>query len=153
MPATPRPFLVLAAAVLVVVSPLRAQRTLPDLAAEATAGSDAERYLRVLQVAGAAPLYPWSIRAFSPRELDRLVPDSAAGPWAARFAPAAAARGPRLEMLRPSLRAIYNTAYPQGMNDGPLWAGRGGTLSATAGFALRWGALSVRVEPQVFWAQ
>lgn len=153
MPATPRPFLALAAAALVVAVPLRAQRTFPDLAAEATAGSDAERYLRVLQVAGAAPLYPWSVRAFSPQEIDRLVPDSAAHPWAARFAPAGPARGPRLELLRPSLRAIYNTAYPQGMNDGPLWAGRGGTVSATAGFALRWGALSVRVEPQVFWAQ
>ena len=51
------------------------------------------------------------------------------------------------------MRAIYNTAFPNGYNDGALWAGRGGTVSATAGFALRWGALSVRVEPMVFWAE
>lgn len=152
----PRPFLALAAA-LVVASPLRAQRTLPDLRAEATASSEVERYLRVLQVSGQAPLYPWSIRAFSPAEVDRLVPDSAAHPWAARLAPAAdsaaAKGGPQLQMLRPGLQAIYNTAYPQGMNDGAIWAGRGGTVAATAGFALRWGVLSVRVEPMVVWAQ
>ena len=34
-----------------------------------------------------------------------------------------------------------------------VWAGRGGTIPATAGFALRWGVLSVRVEPIVVWAQ
>jgi hypothetical protein len=155
MPVTPRPFLALAAAALVVACPLRAQRSLPDLRAEATASSEVERYLRVLQVSGQAPLYPWSIRAFSPAEVDRLVPDSATHPWAARLpaADSAAARGPHLQMLRPGLQALYNTAFPQGANDGAIWAGRGGTLAATAGFALRWGALSVRVEPIVIWAE
>src|SRR3954466_4574948 len=104
MPATPRPFLALAAAALVVACPLRAQRALPDLRDEATAGSDAERYLRVLQVSGAAPLYPWSIRAFSPAEVDRLAADSAQHPWAARFAPADSVHRSHLRMLRPSLR-------------------------------------------------
>lgn len=150
MPAAPRPFLAFAAAALALAAPLRAQA--PDLRAEATAGSEAERYLRLLQVSGAAPLYPWSIRSFSPRELDRLGAVSGDHPWAARL-PADSARGPRLVLLRPALRAVYNTAYPQGGNDGAVWAGRGGTLSATVGASLRWGALSVRVEPIVFWAQ
>jgi hypothetical protein len=153
MQLAPRPILALAAAALAVAAPLRAQETLPDLRTEVTTGGEAERYLRVLQVAGIAPLYPWSLRGFSPREVDRLVPDSAGHPWAARLPPADSAHRARLAMLRPELRGIYNTAYPQGDNDGAVWAGRGGTLSATAGFALRWGALSVRVEPVLFWAQ
>jgi Capsule assembly protein Wzi len=148
-----RPFLALATAVLVFAAPLRGQQALPDLRAEATAGSEAERYLRVLQVAGGAPLYPWSLRAFSPAEIDRLAAGNADHPWAARFAPADSARGVRGGVLRPSLRAYYNTAFPQGGNDGALWVGRGGTVAATAGVALRWGALSVRVEPVAFWTQ
>jgi hypothetical protein len=148
-----RPFLALATAALVVAAPLRAQQPLPDLRAEATAGSEAERYLRLLQVAGVAPLYPWSLRAFSPAEIDRLTPGSAAHPWAARLPPADSAHGLRGGLLRPSLRAFYNTGFPQGGNDGALWVGRGGTLAATAGVALRWGALSVRLEPVAFWTQ
>jgi hypothetical protein len=148
-----RPFFALAAAALAVALPLRAQGTPPDLRAEATAGSEAERYLRVLQVAGVAPLYPWSLRAFSPAEVDRLASGPATHPWARRLPPADSARGVRGGLLRPSLRAVYNTAYPLGGNDGAVWAGRGGTLSATAGVALRWGALSVRVEPVAFWTQ
>jgi hypothetical protein len=144
-----RPLAALAAA-LAAAMPAAAQAG-PDLRAEATAGSEAERYLRVLQVAGQAPLYPWSLRAFSPRELDRVAP-APAGPWAARFAPDSG-RGPRVVLLRPTAQAIYNTAFPEGGNDGAVWAGRGATLSATAGAALRWGPLSLRLEPVVFWAQ
>ncbi|MFL5541652.1 MAG: capsule assembly Wzi family protein, partial [Longimicrobiaceae bacterium] len=153
MPVAPRPFLALATAALVVAAPLRGQQTFPDLRAEVTAGSEAERYLRVLQVAGVAPLYPWSLRAFSPAEVDRLASGAGAHPWARRLAPADSARGVRGGVLRPSLRAFYNTGFPQGGNDGAVWAGRGGTVAATAGVALRWGALSVRVEPVVFWTE
>jgi hypothetical protein len=152
MPLSSRPILALAAA-LAVAAPLAAQRAPVDLRAEATASSEAERYLRVLQVAGVAPLYPWSLRAFSPQEVDRLVPAGAGHPWAARLPPADSGGGARLRLLRPAVRGVYNTAFPDGGNDGAVWAGRGATVSATAGAMLRWGALSVRVEPMVFWAQ
>jgi|GEM_PF-199762 len=155
MPVAFRPLLAFATAALVVAGPLRAQQQpLPDLRSEATAGSEAERYLRVLQVAGEAPLYPWSLRAFSPAEIDRLASGTAAHPWAPRFAPADSSRhGVRGGLLRPTLRAFYNTGFPQGGNDGALWVGRGGTVAATAGVALRWGALSVRLEPVAFWTE
>ena len=154
MPVATRPFLALAAAALVVAAPLGAQQQPVDLRSEATAGSEAERYLRVLQVAGVAPLYPWSIRAFSPAEVDRLAAGTAAHPWSLRLPPAdSARRGVRGVLLRPTLRTVYNTAFPDGGNDGAVWAGRGATISATAGVALRWGALSVRLEPVAFWAQ
>lgn len=138
------------AAALLACGPLAAQT--PDLRLEATAGSEAERYLRVLQVAGQAPLYPWSLRAFSPAEMDRLAPADSAHPWAARLRPGSP-RGVRLRAIRPRLGLVFNAAAPDGGNDGAVWAGRGLTATASAGVALRAGPLSLRVEPQAFWTQ
>jgi hypothetical protein len=137
--------------------PLSAQRGTPDLRNEAVVvGSDAERYLRVLQVAGAAPRYPWSLRAFSPAEIDRLLPaDSIAHPWRDRLPPAASApQRVRVRAVRPQAGLTFNSAFPQGTNDGALWAGRGLTASVSAGVEVRVGsALSLRIEPLVFWSQ
>jgi len=116
-------------------------------------GSELERYLRILQVGGAAPAYPWSIRGFSPREVDRVLPDSA-HPWSARYPlRPRATGGVRAELLGPAVRTTYNSAFPYGGNDGPVWAGRGATVEARAGVALRAGPLSLRLEPVAFWAQ
>lgn len=135
-----------AAALLAFAPPLGAQRV--DLRAEATAGSEAEGYLRALQVAGAVPLYPWSIRAFSPRELAAMAPDSA-HPWAARLP----ASGARARLLRPRAALGWNSAFPAQRNDGPVWAGRGVTAAGSAGLSLRGGAVSLRVEPLAFWTE
>lgn len=139
----------LAAAVL--AAPLPGQSA--DLRLEATAGSDAEQYLRVLQVSGRAPPYPWSLRAFSPAELDRLAGREAAHPWAARAVRDSAPGAVRLRALRPGVGLVFNATAPDGGNDGPVWAGRGLTAVASAGVSLRAGPLSLRVEPQAFWAQ
>lgn len=112
-------------------------------------GSEAETYLRVLQVAGLVPAYPWSSRAFSPREVERLLPDSA-HPWSDRLG-RVSGRGARL--LRPDVRVTYNSTFPYGFNDGPAWTGRGVTAEARAGVSARWGAVWLRLEPVVFWAQ
>jgi hypothetical protein len=144
----------LAAAALAV--PLSAQGYVPDLRNEGVVvGSDAERYLRVLQVAGAAPLYPWGIRGFSPAEVDRLLPDTAAHPWRDRLPPANSAPGTvRVRVVRPQAGLTFNSAFPQGTNDGALWAGRGLTAAASAGVEVRVGSvLSLRIEPMVFWSQ
>src|SRR5687768_1617949 len=94
---------VAAAAAVLAAFPLSAQDSAPDLRNEATVvGSDAENYLRVLQVAGAAPLYPWGLRAFSPTEVDDLLPDTAAHPWKHRLPPADSAPGRlRARWVRP----------------------------------------------------
>ncbi len=144
-----------AAALPPLAAPALAQGTGVDLRQEVTAGSEAEGYLRALQVAGMAPLYPWSQRSFSPREIDRLVPAHRAHPWASRFEqrPDSAA-APALRLIRPRVRAFYNTTFAQDApNDGAIWAGRGLTGALSAGATLRAGPLSLRVEPLVFWAQ
>src|SRR5688500_15813121 len=77
-----------------------------------TTGSEFEDYLRVLQVAGMTPLYPWSIRGFSPREIQRLAAADTAGPWRLshrlRLGPVTV--GPM------TVRTTFNSSYPYGNN-------------------------------------
>ena len=116
--------------------------------------SESESYLRNLQVAGVVSPYPWSIRGFSPRELERLAPrEGAAHPWAALRGTAAAPPARGLSLLPAEVRTTLNSAFPFGGNDGPVWTGRGVTAAAQAGVAGRFGRLSFTLAPVVFWAQ
>ena len=117
----------------------------------AAVGSEEEMYLRVLQVAGVARGTPWSLRPLAAGGLRGLVPDSARHPWAARarFGDPRAHAG--FQVLPPGAHLVYNSGVPFSMNDGFAWTGRGLTAAARGGFAARWRALSVRVEPQVMW--
>src|SRR5438552_19083568 len=109
-------------------------------------GSEMEDYLRVMQIAGKVPLYPWSIRGFSRREVTRLATADSTGPWKLRdrFNSVPVTVGP----LR--LGAIVNSAYPYGANDGPVWAGRGLTSIVSGGFAAALGPISVVIDPLAF---
>jgi hypothetical protein len=111
-----------------------------------TTGSEYEDYLRVLQIAGKVPLYPWSIRGFSRREIERLALADSTGPWKLRdrFSSSHFSAGP----LR--LGGTFNSAYPYGANDGPLWAGRGLTVAASGGFSGHLGPLSFAIDPMAF---
>lgn len=109
-------------------------------------GSQFEDYLRVLQVAGIAPLYPWSTRGFSPRVIERLASADSTGPWALKQ---------RLNLAHISVGSInptviFNSAYPYGSNDGPLWAGRGLTVAISGGVAGKFGPLSFTLAPMAF---
>jgi Capsule assembly protein Wzi len=112
---------------------------------EATVGSEFERYLRALQVAGVAP----AGRAGWRGPEDRGVPADTAHPWRALIK----TDGDRPALLRPGAGLTYNSGWPSGVNDGPVWAGKGATLSASAGGEAHWGGLMLRVEPQWFMAQ
>ncbi|HEU0299203.1 MAG TPA: hypothetical protein VFR37_07105, partial [Longimicrobium sp.] len=140
----------LAALLLLLAAPPHARAQ--ELRDEAATGGEAERYLRLLQVTGRAPLYPWSIRGFSPAEVDRLVPADSVHPWAARLAPEAQG-GARAALLRPQVGLTFHSAAPVEENDGAVWAGRGVTAAVSAGVAARAGPLSLRLEPLAFWAQ
>ena len=52
---------------------------------EIFAGSELENYIRLLQIDGKAALYPWSIRSFSPKEIDRLLAQPSDHPWAEHY--------------------------------------------------------------------
>ncbi|HEX2081153.1 MAG TPA: capsule assembly Wzi family protein [Longimicrobium sp.] len=132
-------------------APAAAQQAPPrDLHAALGAGSEVETYLRTLQLVGAVPLHPWSVRSLSPRQARELAP-AGAHPWSRVYRPAE--RAARVAAVPAGVSAAYNSAFPYGMNDGPVWSGRGLTASASAGVALRAGALSVQVAPVAFWAE
>ena len=109
-------------------------------------GSEMEDYLRVMQIAGKVPLYPWSIRGFSRREITRLAVADSTGPWKLRerFNTAPLTAGP----IR--LGAIFNSAFPYGANDGAVWAGRRLTSVASGGVAAAVGPLAIAIDPVAF---
>jgi hypothetical protein len=119
--------------------------------AEIWVGSELERYLRVLQTVGEAPLQPWGVRGFSPGEVDALLPRGE-HPWSSRYVTPTSRPGASLAAVPVDAALRYNTGFPYGYNDAAVWAGRGLTAQAAGGAALRAGPLSVRVAPAVFWA-
>src|SRR5258706_8411212 len=108
------------------------------------AGSQFEDYLRVLQIDGLEPLRPWSIRGFSPGTISEFAMADSTGPWALRknF------RNASIEAGSVGMGATFNSAYPYGANDGPVWAGRGLTLIASAGIEGHAGPLSFTLSPK-----
>lgn len=121
---------------------------------EVFAGGELENYLRYLQSLGEVTPYPWSIRAFSPPELDVVLPAGTAHPWSGRYDLAGgASAAQRFDYVRPTAGLRFNTGFPHGSNDGAVWAGRGATLVAQGGVAARSGPLSVVLAPVAFVAQ
>jgi hypothetical protein len=117
-------------------------------------GSEREQILRVLQLTGDVPLYPWTMRQLSPSEQDRLRPTSATAVALLPREPAIRSlAGLRYEVLPMETALTYNSAFPYGFNDGPVWAGRGVTGSLSGGVAGRLGPLSFQLEPMMFDAQ
>lgn len=117
-------------------------------------GSEWEEYLRFLQTLGTAPAYPWSVRAFSPAEVDRILPADSLHPWSAEQPrDGDPASGLRVRWIAPQVDVIHNTAFPYSVNDGPLWAGKGLTTAVQGGVALRYGPLSLTLAPVAFRAE
>ena len=115
--------------------------------------SETESRLRLLQIVGAVPLYPWSVRSLSPRELDRLDTTSAARPWIRREVTHGDTATIAWRVLPLQTGALFNSAFPYGINDGAIWAGRGLTAAIQGGIAARWRHVSLQIEPLVFHAQ
>ena len=151
-PSTPyRLILSLLCLSIVVASQLQAQTRGRS---EIFAGSELEAYIRLLQIDGKAAPSPWSIRSFSPKEIDQLLAQPSEHPWADHYdlGPASGLRF-TFDLVRPSLTTWVNSAFPWGANDGPVWAGRGVTASVQAGFAARYGPVSLTVAPTAFTSQ
>lgn len=113
-----------------------------------------ERYARVLEVGGDVPVYPWTVRAFGVRELAALSPATGAHPWAGVTSERSRRVG-RLSLttLPLDVQTTFNSMFPYGYNDGPVWAGRGLTSVLQGGLASRAGPVSVIVAPLFFRAE
>ena len=148
---------VLLPAAALAVSPLDAQpgvRGEPNARAAYEVGGELESYLRSLQAVGAVPVQPWSLRGFSPVELDRLLTTDSLHPWSGRFDLAPRERRRFAAWVAPtSLGLRYNSGFALGSNDGAVWAGRGVTTTFQAGAGLRWGPLTLVAAPVAFWTQ
>ena len=117
-----------------------------------SAGSEAERYLRVMQDAGLATPTQWSIRPFSSATISRIAPSDSGHPWSSRLR-ASVRSGAWVRAIAPELGGIINSGFPYGINDGALWAGRGLTVHAMAGVQGRLGPVDFRLAPEIFRAQ
>lgn len=118
------------------------------------AGGEMDNYLRYLQTLGRVGAHPWSLRAFSTTDARHLEHPTGVHPWSgqALFDSTSSVERHML-VLPPRMKLRYNTAYPFGSNDGPVWAGRGATISASAGIMLNAGILHVVLAPTGFLAQ
>ena len=113
-----------------------------------------ERYARVLQISGDAPLYPWSVRGFGLSEFARLTPTSATHPWSGQ--PSLVERnfhGVSVTALPVEMQTVFNSRFPFGYNDGPMWAGRGLTTVLQTGATAKAGPFSIVLAPVFFRAQ
>ena len=69
---------------------------------------------------------------------------TAAHPWAARTASwTPLSPGGEVRLLRPVGGISFNSAFPYGEGDGPVWAGRGATSMVQAGVSARYGPVSL----------
>jgi len=119
---------------------------------EVFAGTELESYLRYMQTAGKTAEYPWSMRAFSPLEIDEISITDTGHPWAARYdlQKKPKVRGLQWDYVRPRLSFFLNTAYAYGGNDGAVWQGKGLTTAMQTGITARWGPFSASVAPVAF---
>jgi hypothetical protein len=133
---------------------LAAQTTVPREAPHhVMVGSSDEDYLRYLQIAGLAPVYPWSLREFSQPELARMAAPHGSHPWSGKGDYTDSPSRYSFSILPVNAVLRYNSAFPYGSNDGAVWAGRGLTSALDLGFAFRLGPLSGTFNPIAFSAQ
>jgi hypothetical protein len=62
-------------------------------------------------------------------------------------------KGFEITPLSPSVSYNFNSKYPRSYNDGPVWNGRGSTVSLNAGVEVKWGPLKVVFYPNYYITQ
>ncbi|MES3032828.1 MAG: capsule assembly Wzi family protein [Gemmatimonadota bacterium] len=117
----------------------------------APVGSDVERYIRALSIAGIVEPLAWGARPLGPDEAAALLlrADSTRHPWGGT--PHSAAAAPLA--IGGSALATVNSGFPWGANDGPVWQGRGVTGAVGLAATFRWGPLRGMLAPMAFIAQ
>lgn len=120
-----------------------------------TVNSEIENYLRYVLGRDTANTTPWSLRRFTSAQAaaltqraDSLTLDPWRTTWLRRGVAAQA-----VALLPAEASVRYNSTYPFGSNDGPIWAGKGATVAVSGGVAGRLGPLSVVIDPELVGAQ
>jgi hypothetical protein len=119
---------------------------------ETWVGSEMEIYTRALALRGVLGGEPWSIRPFAPSVTRTWSATALDHPWASHLA-TSRDTSRSFVLLRPSISSSYNSGFAWGMNDGPVWQGRGANAWVTAGFMFHSGPLSIRAEPLMQYAE
>jgi hypothetical protein len=123
-----------------------------DLGGVIEPGSETERYLRILQTLGDAPMRSWSIQPFADRESRSLV-RMIDHPWRAQFVDTAAMHLGPFRVLRSDARVQLNTGFPTRDLESPAWYGRGLNAQWQGGVVATFGRLRVQLAPLVWVSQ
>lgn len=117
----------------------------------AVVGSDIERYLRTLSIAGVVLPVPWGARPYGADELRDFLRDTAVKdhPWRALIASELSGHA----AAGASVMFSGNSGFAWGANDGALWQGRGVTVAAGLAATIHWGPLTAVAAPVAFAAQ
>lgn len=110
-----------------------AARPAPLFARLVQLGGAEEDRLRLKQLGGAAAADRFLIRSLS-----TLLPETAGGTG-----------GPRVQLLAPALREVWNSRLPFSLNQANLWAGRGLAGELTGGARVAWGPLHLVLAPEI----
>lgn len=128
-------------------------RSVDGAAAGVSVGGELDNYLRYMESLGRTPILPWGIRGFAPALVDSLTAIAGPHPWATQWLFAKHEQPEHLRALPVEVTARYNSAYPYGINTGPVWAGRGLTSSLSAGVGFSAGPLTATIKPVIFRAE
>ena len=124
---------------------------LPLTAQSLPAGDLRASYLRVLQTAGVrADIPSMTVGPLSPSAVDSVGP-ARSHPWAARrlFEPTGRFAEGAWSWESLDVRSFFNSDVPRGGNDGAVWQGRGLTTALSSRIWVRWGGLSLTLDPLV----
>ncbi len=120
-----------------------------DLGGVLQVGGEAERYLRVLQIAGEVPLHPWSMQPFAGGEVSGLTPRGD-HPWREQFSNSDNSGEKGFTWLRPDARLWFNSGFPVRDMEGPAWSGRGLNAQLQWGVTGRFWRFRYQIAPVAF---
>lgn len=126
---------------LALAQPLRAQLV--------SVGDPREDYVRVLGLLGLADAQSFAIRPLTEARAYAGIEDTD-HPWSWFVSYRLPENGARAAPLQ--LTTAFNSKFPTGQNDGPLWQGRGLSLALSGGGIYRGDRVLLQVRPAVVWA-
>ena len=121
---------------------------------QVSVASETETYLRYMDLTDTTSSASWTLRPLSPPQIRALASRLTNDPWSSHLRGFESSHK-RFELgfLSPSLSVRFNSQFPYGSNDGPIWAGRGLTTAIQGGAYARIGSLSLTLLPIAFSAQ